>query len=245
MNLRSVIVTRASRPRGELTGETPVPLWKETQAGSVKISSMTGEKLLVFVKAPRPGIVKTRLAKSIGAGPACAAYCQIVTTLLSQLKALGTVEICYTPEDALGEIQSWLQDGWVAAPQCDGDLGQRLHSAFERSFEAGASRIVAIGSDCPEVTARDVREAWNSLRVRDVVLGPATDGGYWLIGLRRIQPDLFRDIPWGGEDVFAETMNRIGQRGLSVQLLRPLADVDTESDWRGFLAARKGSEGER
>ena len=216
-----------------------------TGAGGLKISSMTVEKLLVFVKAPRPGGVKTRLAKSIGAGPACEAYRQIVTTLLNRLNTLDGVELCYTPEDASAEIQSWLQDGWVTAPQREGDLGQRLQSAFERSFAAGARRVVIIGSDCPEVTARDVREAWKSLRVRDVVLGPTTDGGYWLVGLRRVEADLFRKIPWSSEEVFGETMNRIGQRGLSVQLLRRLADVDAESDWRAFLAARKGSEGER
>ena len=81
------------------------------------------------------------------------------------------------------------------------------------------------------------------LRTNDVVLGPATDGGYWLIGLRQVQPDLFQAIPWSTERVFAETLKRIRQRSLSVQILRELSDLDTEADWRAFLAARRNGDG--
>ena len=111
------------------------------------------EKLLVFVKAPRPGAVKTRLAQTIGAVPACAAYRRVVATLLNHLQSLGEVELCFTPDNAMAEIQPWLKKGWQAAPQGDGDLGLRLHSAFERAFAAGARCVLAIGSECPMVTA--------------------------------------------------------------------------------------------
>jgi len=197
-----------------------------------------GEKLIVFLKAPRPGTVKTRLAETIGVGPAAAAYRQLIETLLSRLQSLGAVELCYSPDDALAEIEPWLRKGWVAVPQGDGDLGQRLESAFDRSFAAGAQRVVVIGSDCPAVTDDDVGQAWAELRLRDVVLGPTTDGGYWLIGLRQIEPSLFHDIPWSTDGVFAESMKRISHRRLSVQVLRQLTDVDTERDWRAFLSAR-------
>ena len=196
------------------------------------------EKLLVFVRAPRPGAVKTRLAQAIGAVPACAAYRRIVATLLIHLQSLAAVELCFTPDNAMAEIQPWLKKGWQAAPQGDGDLGLRLHSAFERAFAAGAQRVLAIGSDCPMVTADLLREAWDGLQTHDVVLGPATDGGYWLIGLRQLQPNLFRGVQWSTEDVFAETIRRVQHAGLSVRLLRELTDVDTDRDWRAFLAAQ-------
>ena len=198
---------------------------------------MSEERLIVFVKAPRPGAVKTRLAKAIGASAAHAAYRQLVETLLNQLQGLGGVEVCFSPDDAASEVQHWLKEGWSAGPQGDGDLGQRLQSAFQRAFQAGAKHVAIIGSDCPAVKVEDIREAWGGLQTHDVVLGPATDGGYWLIGLRQPQPALFRDVHWSTEDVFAETIQRVQHAGLSVQLLRELADVDTEREWRVFLGA--------
>jgi len=196
------------------------------------------KKLIVFVKAPRSAAAKTRLAESIGTEAACAAYRRLVETLLKQLRSLRAVELCFSPDDAAAEIQGWLQEDWNSSPQGGGDLGQRLQSAFERAFATGVKRAVIIGSDCPAIIAEDIDKAWRSLQTHDVVLGPATDGGYWLIGLGRPQPQLFHDIPWSTERVFIETTKRIQQAGLSVQLLRELQDVDTEADWRRFLAGR-------
>jgi rSAM/selenodomain-associated transferase 1 len=198
---------------------------------------MVEEKLIVFVKAPRPGAVKTRLAKAIGAPAAAAAYRQLVATLLNQLAGLGGVEVCFSPDDAAGEVRHWLKEGWSSSPQGDGDLGKRMESAFRRAFQTGAKRVAVIGSDCPVVRAEDIREAWGGLQTHDVVLGPAADGGYWLIGLRQSQPNLFSDIRWSTENVFAETLRRVQHAGLSVQLLRELADVDTDREWRAFLGA--------
>ena len=199
---------------------------------------MGEDQLILFVKAPRPGAVKTRLAKAIGAPAAVAAYRQLVETLLNQLQGLGGVEVCFSPDDAASELQHWLKEGWSSSPQGDGDLGQRLQSAFQRAFQAGAKRVAIIGSDCPAIRVEDIREAWGGLQTHDVVLGPATDGGYWLIGLRQPQPALFRGVHWSTGDVFAETIQRVQHAGLSVQLLHELADVDTDREWRAFLAAR-------
>ena len=199
---------------------------------------MSEEKLIVFVKAPRPGEVKTRLARTIGAPAAVTAYRQLVETLLNQLQGLGGVEVCFSPDDAAGEVQHWVKEGWNSSPQGDGDLGQRLQSAFQRAFHAGAKRVAIIGSDCPAVRVEDIREAWGGLQTHDVVLGPATDGGYWLIGLRQLQPILFRGVHWSTKDVYAETIQHVEHAGLSVRLLRELADVDTNREWRAFLAAR-------
>jgi len=199
---------------------------------------MGEENLIVFVKAPRPGAVKTRLAKAIGEFEAAAAYGRLVETLLNQLRGLRELELCFCPDDAAGEVRHWLKKGWSSHPQGGGDLGERLHSAFQRVFQAGAKRVVIIGSDCPAISVEDIREAWDGLRSHDVVLGPATDGGYWLIGLRQLQPDLFRGVRWSTENVFPETMQRAQDAGLSVRLLRELADVDTDRNWSAFLAVQ-------
>ena len=202
---------------------------------------MQDERLIVFVKAPRPGTVKTRLARTLGADGACAAYEQLVTTVLASLAPLPAVELRFTPEDAGKEIHGWLRPGWKVSAQGDGDLGSRLQRAFAQAFQAGARRVVVIGSDCPEVTPEDVREAWRQLKSCDLVVGPATDGGYWLIGLRLSRPNLFEGITWSSEMVLAETLQRAKSEGLNIQLLRILMDVDTESDWREFLASRDGA----
>src|SRR5262245_47145077 len=146
---------------------------------------MGDDRLMVFVKAPRRGAVKTRLARTLGAVAAEAAYRHLVETLLNQLDGVRGVDLCFSPDDAASEVQHWLKEGWSSSPQGDGDLGQRLHSASQRAFQSGAKRVVIIGSDCRAVRAGDIREAWSGLATHDVVLGPATDGGYWLIGLRQ------------------------------------------------------------
>ena len=167
----------------------------------------------------------------------------MVAVLLNQLQGLDAVEFCFTPLDAADEIRPWLREGWTIRPQVEGDLGRRLRSAFEHSFASGARRVVVIGSDCPAIHADDIRKAWQGLQTHDVVLGPATDGGYWLIGLRQAQPDLFHAIPWSTRHVLSETLNLIRQRGLSIQILRELSDLDSEADWRAFLAARQNRDG--
>jgi rSAM/selenodomain-associated transferase 1 len=197
---------------------------------------MSDEALIVFLKAPRPGAVKTRLAEALGTEAACAAYRQLVQTLLKRVAALPSVELCFTPDDAAVEIKPWTQPTWSLTPQGDGDLGRRLQRASNRAFASGAQRAVIIGSDCPEVSVADIEAAWSALRTHDVVLGPATDGGYWLVGLRAAQPDLFTDIAWSTNAVLRETLDRARAAGLSVHLLRELSDVDTQADWQQFLA---------
>lgn len=195
---------------------------------------MSSSKLVVLLKAPRPGIVKTRLAKSIGTDAATAAYQKMVNQLLNGLSELSDVDLCYAPSDAQSEISPWLRPGWNSAPQAPGDLGKRIAAAFNAAFDSGAEKVVVIGSDCPAVTAEDIQRAWDALKTHDVVFGPATDGGYWLIGLRRPQVDLFQDMPWSKPTVFEESMRRAQQMGMSTRLLRQLSDIDTEQDWQAY-----------
>jgi rSAM/selenodomain-associated transferase 1 len=199
---------------------------------------MAPERLIIFVKAPRAGAVKTRLAEGVGAEAAAAAYRTLVATLVQSLTPISEVELRFAPDEAAGEIESWRRASWRLRPQGHGDLGQRLRSAFDDAFADGVERVVVIGSDCPRVTAGDITDAWAALRQDEVVLGPATDGGYWLIGLRSPQPTLFQNIHWSSAMVLRETQGQAHAANLSVHLLRTLSDVDTEKDWLEYLASR-------
>lgn len=112
----------------------------------------------------------------------------------------------------------------------------RMQQAFERAFQTGAQRVVMIGTDCPEVNVTDIHAAWEALSQHDLVLGPAEDGGYWLIGMKQPQPELFNGIHWSTGSVLAETTARAQQLRLRYQLLRTLSDVDTKADWDAYLA---------
>lgn len=195
-------------------------------------------QLIIFVKAPRPGFVKTRLAEAIGPIEACHAYSRLVTTLLDRLQSLDQVELRFAPDNGFPEIEPWLRKGWSANPQGAGDLGKRMETAFLDAFSRGCRQVALIGSDCPEVCAEDIIEAWNHLSEHGLVLGPAHDGGYWLIALREMEPSLFAGITWSTDKVRQETMERAQDLRLHVHLLRKLTDVDTAAEWKKFQENR-------
>jgi len=190
------------------------------------------DRLVVLLKAPRPGWVKTRLAAALGPDGAVAAYRELVAAIRRNLADWPGVELRHAPDDAGAELAEWLQPGWSLAPQGGGDLGARLTRTFAEHFSQGAERVVVIGADCPEVTVEDIAAALDALKVCDVVLGPAQDGGYWLVGLRAPQPDLFREIAWSTAEVLAQTEAKARVGGLGVRRLRALSDVDTWADWQ-------------
>lgn len=191
--------------------------------------------LIVFVKAPRIGHVKTRLAQAVGPEAACLIYQLLADRVLTHLESLKTVQLRFSPDDAEKEIRPWRRKGWTLAAQGSGHLGQRLTRAFSEAFDAGFTRVVAIGSDAPEVTQRDVEDAWSGLTTCDAVLGPTKDGGYWLIGLNKPVPKLFQRIPWSTDRVFQTTLKRARTARLRVHRLREMEDIDTEEDWKAYL----------
>ena len=192
---------------------------------------MPEPRFIIFAKAPRAGFVKTRLAAVIGNEAACNAYRQLTETVLANLAPLPHAELRFTPDDAENEITPWLNDGWTARSQGEGDLGERMHRAFTESN----GPAIIIGSDCPQVELSDFRTAAKTLQTHDAVIGPATDGGYWLIGLNAPCPALFEEIEWSTGGVLQSTLAKADEAGLSVQLLRELADVDTGADWERFM----------
>ena len=190
--------------------------------------------LAVFVKDPRPGTVKSRLAAVIGAEAAAAVY-RVMAEEVVQRTAPRRDEyervIVFDPPEAGGAVGDWLGvEAATLMPQSPGDIGVRMERAFDALFQRGARRVVLIGTDVPALAFEDVRGALESLDGHDVTIGPATDGGYYLIALKRPQPELFREMRWSIGDVLARTLDRAAGRDLSVRVLRTIGDVDTVED---------------
>lgn len=181
--------------------------------------------LVIFAKYPEPGRVKTRLARTIGEGRAVALYKEMVETVVRRTTPIGSEYrqvLCFDPPGRRGDFQRWFPD-LELSPQVSGDLGRRMEAAFRGSF---ADRIVIIGSDCPDVDRDLIVEAFQKLEKSDVVIGPATDGGYYLIGLKKEEPDLFRDIAWSTGRVLEQTKDRAQGLHLRVKTLPILSDLD-------------------
>jgi uncharacterized protein len=188
--------------------------------------------LLVFLKAPRPGQVKTRLAAEIGDAAAARVYRELAERVLAQTAPVEREYlrlVFFAPPEARAEVSQWLPAETLVAQEGD-DLGQRMHAAFAVAFARGATRAALIGTDVPRLSRTHVLEALAALERCPVVLGPATDGGYYLVGLREPRPELFRDVAWGTSSVRATTLDRAASLGLAVHLLPPLRDVDTAAD---------------
>jgi rSAM/selenodomain-associated transferase 1 len=195
---------------------------------------MADDCLLVFLKRPRPGEAKTRLIPHIGEAHAAELYRALAEEEVRRTAPrLGDYErlFFYAPADAGGEMQSWFPgEEWL--PQQGADLGARMAAAFEQAFGRGANRATLIGSDAPWVSRERVLEALRALDEHDLALGPARDGGYYLIALDRPQPALFDEIRWSTPSVLATTVERAGVLGLSVRLLETLPDIDGLEDLR-------------
>jgi len=191
-----------------------------------------GTGALVFAKAPVPGSVKTRLAADVGADAAAAFYARVARGVVDDLRgqrSLATV-VCFAPAGAEAEVRAWLgSDRLRFRPQCEGDLGTRMAEAIEWGL-GHWSRVCVIGTDAPDVSGAVVCEAAAALDSADVVLGPALDGGYYLIALKRNRPELFTDIAWSTETVLAETRSRCQALGLTVTELAVRSDIDRLQD---------------
>jgi rSAM/selenodomain-associated transferase 1 len=182
-----------------------------------------------MAKHPAPGQVKTRLAAAIGAAAACALYRAFVLDLAERLRALPyPVTWAYWPAEAPFPA---LLPGARCRPQEGHDLGERMARAMAAEFTDGAGAVLVVGADTPHLPAERVTEAVNALTAgADVVLGPAADGGYYLIGLRAPAAGLFAGITWGGPGVLAATLARAGCLRLRPHLLAPTFDVDDAGD---------------
>lgn len=198
----------------------------------------------LMLKAPRPGLVKTRLAREVGEPEATRIYRRLVEFQMSRLRRNCQVEVHFAPANAEAEMRSWLGNAHHYEPQADGDLGDRMRAAMIGAFGRGACRVVFLGGDCPYVDGDVLRVALAALDAAEVVLGPATDGGYYLLGMKWPLPALFEGIDWGTSVVLQQTMERSTSEGLRATLLRELEDVDDLPSWER-ASMLVGLDGER
>jgi rSAM/selenodomain-associated transferase 2/rSAM/selenodomain-associated transferase 1 len=195
------------------------------------------DRVILFCRYPVPGRTKTRLIPVLGRTGAAELQRRLTEETLSKVKRFArrysaAVEVCSDGE--LKKVGRWLGPGVHLSRQPEGNLGSRMKAAFDRAFGNGCRRVVLHGADVPGMRGAHLEEAFGALSEHDLVLGPSTDGGYWLIGLSRSE-DLFRGMAWGDDRVFRETLLRARERGLRTHLLEPLTDVDTPVQLREVL----------
>jgi rSAM/selenodomain-associated transferase 1 len=200
---------------------------------------------MLFVKWPEAGRVKTRIAQVVGNERAAEIYRELVRRVLVNLRPIlsevESVWMVFDPVERAREVSDWLESeaesaGWDLSaveflPQVRGDLGARLRGAFEQAFGAGFDQVSVAGTDCVELGAGQVAEAFRA--EADVVFGPARDGGYYLARLNGIAGcAVFDGVPWSSEETLASSVRAAKGAGLEVELLEELGDVDTIEDWQ-------------
>ncbi len=200
-------------------------------ASSPKIAK---KHLIIFTRYPQPGKTKTRLIPALGVEGAANLQRQMTEYTLSKVKKFQksagiSFEIRFAGGD-LQLMQNWLGTELNYQLQGEGDLGKRMKNSFLSAFDKGAQEVIAIGIDCPGVNAQLLAEAFEKIRNCDLLLGPAVDGGYYLIGLNRAIEELFINIDWGTAKVLQQTMDIAQQLNLSVAYLQALADIDRPED---------------
>ncbi len=198
----------------------------------------------LFTKYWKPGTVKTRLSVSVGPVAAAEIHRLMLEHLVRELdSACDRRELVYWPVETQLAFEQLGQSAWDLQLQCDGDLGQRLRHYFSNSLSTdpihrlfSSNTTLVIGSDCPTITSKTISNAIHSLVDNDVVLGPACDGGYYLIGMRRNLPCIFEDISWSTPDVLSQTVKILEENKVAYKLLAPQTDVDNEDDLKATIA---------
>jgi len=189
--------------------------------------------LLIFIKNPVSGAVKTRIARTTGDAEALRIYRILLEkTRQAALETRAERRLFYSDRIETGD--AWSDADFQKFVQHGNDLGVRMAEAFRLAFADGADRVVIIGSDCPELDGAVLNDGFSRLEHGDFVLGPTPDGGYYLLGMRTFEPSVFEGIAWSTESVRTATLEKISLLGKTCALLPELSDVDTEADWRKF-----------
>lgn len=198
--------------------------------------------LLIFTRYPEAGKTKTRLIPLLGAKGAADLHRtlteQTVSTAKQQQQAVQMRITIYFSGGNHTLMQAWLGTELEYCPQSHGDLGQKMQQAVLTSFSQGASRVILIGTDCPELTGAILATAFQSLENVDIAIGPAQDGGYYLLGLRYPIPEIFDHIDWGTERVLAQTQANITQKHYKTYYLPILRDIDHPEDWFTWIKTK-------
>jgi len=190
---------------------------------------MNKNALLIFARNPELGKVKNRLAKTIGKEKAFEIYTKLLLNVYTETKSLKCNKYLFLTERTDTNL---FDDTFIQKIQSGADLGVKMMNAIRLVFEDGNEKAVLIGTDVPEITDVILNDAFQKLSEHDVVLGPAKDGGYYLIGMNENLPSLFENMKWSNEKVLSITLERISSMNKSNYLLEELADIDTEEDLR-------------
>ena len=212
-------------------GVSPNQLAKEYNQNSCAI--------LIFCKYPIPGQVKTRLGNEIGHDTAAEVYRRMVDHTLkevSTVKGNCTPLIFHAHEQDQANIENWLGRYGECTAQKGDTLGDRMSNAFETCFDSGYNKALVIGTDCPDLTHRHLEDTFQKLEEHEVVIGPTEDGGYFLLGLTKPRPELFRDMPWSTDQVFSKTRERLTTRNISHHHLESLRDLDFKEDFDFYVS---------
>jgi hypothetical protein len=199
-------------------------------------------RVVLFTKFPRPGLVKTRLARDIGPEHAAGLQTAFVRDELAMLSSLdAAVTLCCAPDRDLDEYRALFGPDPDYRAQRGADLGERMLRALDEALATDPDGAVLIGSDLPDLPAGHIRAACAALATATLCLGPAPDGGFCLLGARRPLPrDIFRDVVWGGEAVLEKTLANCRELNLTPALLSPWPDVDTWDDLLAFITRNTG-----
>ena len=185
--------------------------------------------LIIFVRKPELGKVKTRLAATMGEEKALAVYRKLLEHthhISEEVKAEKFVFYF----DEIEENDLWSVGNFNKRQQSSGDLGEKMQDAFSTLFSEGYNDIAIIGSDCYELTTAIIEDAFEMVKQNDLVIGPANDGGYYLLGMKKLYPQLFNNVQWSTEKVLAQTLAASTSAGLLYCLLPQLTDIDIEAD---------------
>ena len=199
---------------------------------------MTKQALLIFTKNPEAGKVKTRLAATMGNDAALAIYHQLLLHTVSVTEYL-LVEKFVFYSNFIEQEDVWNSKRYHKEVQQGADLGERMKNAFTSAFRKGYDKIVIIGTDCPDLNAGIIMNAFVYLQSHDVVIGPAEDGGYYLLGMKQLYSDLFENLQWSTIAVFNDTLKICDELELTYQLLPVLNDIDEEKDLQAFKLRRQ------
>lgn len=194
--------------------------------------------IIIFQKKPQLGKVKTRLAKTIGEVKALEVYQLLLEHTHEQAALVGCdVFVYFEKEIDGGFIRSARYSGALQTP---GDLGHKMKTALQEVLAKGYQKAIVIGSDCPGLDGEVLEQAINELAFHDLVIGPAKDGGYYLIGMKKVYDTLFKNISWSTSEVFSKTLAEANKLGLKTSLLPELSDVDVYEDLDEYLKNRLG-----
>ena len=188
---------------------------------------------MIFVRNPELGKVKTRLAKTIGNEKALHIYNLLLDHTNNVVKRVNTDKAVFY-SDYINSNDQWKNDGFLQLMQKGNELGEKMTNAFLKAFNLGYKKVIIIGSDCFDLDENIINQAFANLNDDEVVLGPAKDGGYYLLGMKAFYPSLFRNKAWSTESVLSDTLLDISKLNISFKLLPTLSDIDEEKDLKQY-----------